>query len=184
MSDLDEMNRKIEQLRSLNSVEEMELRWDADYADRYNDSRLTLNDPVELSDEFPEGLRALYANTNGARFGDIVFRRADRFRPQEAVDEYGEPIDDRSRIQIGSVGEDSVLLDTDSGNVMIYSYNYFKYRWDTGVVIECIDVPELVGTVALGPRYTEIKGPRTERTSPWWNTDPWYQYLQEINMVQ
>lgn len=184
MSNVNEMNRKIEQLRSLGSVEEMEHRWDTDYAERYNDSRLALNDPIELSDEFPEGLKALYANTNGARFGDITFRRADRFRPQKAIDEYGDPIDERSRIQIGSVGEDSILLDAESGSVMIYSYTYFKYRWSTGIVIACADVPEFVGTVALGLRYTDIKGPIGNQASPWWSTDPWYHYLQEIGMAQ
>lgn len=184
MSGLDEMNRKIAQLRSSNAVDEMERRWETDYGERYNDSRLSLNDPIELSGDHPDGLKALYANTNGARFGDIVFRRSDRFRPQKAVNEYGEPIDGRSRIQIGSVGEDAILLDTESGSVMVYFYTYFKYRWDTGVVVECADVPEFVSTVALGSRYTEIKGPTAKQASPWWSDDPWYHYLREIGMAQ
>ena len=184
MSSLDEMNQKIGQLRTLNAVEEMERRWDSDYAERYNDSRLDLNDPIDLSGSYPGGLKALYANTNGAQFGDITFYSADRFRPQKAVNEYGEPIDDRTRIQVGSVGEQSMLLDTASGSIMIYFYTYFKYRWDTGVMVECPDVAEFVSTVALGSRYTEIKGPTDKQTSNWWNDDPWYHYLREIGMAQ
>ncbi|WP_100445339.1 hypothetical protein [Glycomyces xiaoerkulensis] len=184
MNHLDEMSRKIRTLRSSNAVDEMERRWDEEYADRYNDSRLTLRDPAELSGDYPGGLGEFFSATNGGRFGDIVMRIEKRFRDQVAVDAAGEPIDDRDRVQVGDVGEDALLLDKESGNILLYHYTYFKHGWDTGVLVECADVPEFIATVALGSRYREIRGPLSKQSSHWWEDDPWYSYLQESGMAE
>ncbi|WP_035698191.1 hypothetical protein [Glycomyces tenuis] len=177
------MNTKISRLRAEGAVAEMDRRWQAEYADRYNASRLWLPDPVEISGDHPEGVAVFLKLANGARFGDITIRRESGFYDQIAVDFEGEPIDDVDRMQIGDVGEDAVLLDTASGRVMIYCYSYFDYDWDTGILIECEDLPELIATVALGSRYPEIRGPKSEQASPWWEEDPWYRYLREIGMA-
>jgi hypothetical protein len=185
MSHLDEMTRKILRLRTLGAVEELERRWDEDddFAERYNDSRLTLPEGAELEGDYPAGVKELYLATNRARFGDVTFRGENDFYRQNAVDFEGEPIDDRERRQIGDVGEQAILLDLASGEVIVYWYTYFKYGWDDGIMIRCADVPELVDTVALGPRYRELYGPPGDQASPWWEQDPWYVYLGETGML-
>ncbi|THV37747.1 hypothetical protein [Glycomyces buryatensis] len=178
------MEQKIARLRELNAVAELERRcWDEEYPEEYDEPRLELGDPVELSKDYPGGLASLYASVGDASFGDVGFLREPDFDSAKAVDSLGEPIDDHPRLQIGNVGaEDAILLDLTSGSVMVYYSLYFKYRWDSGVMLECTDVPEFVDTVALGPRYREIRGPLS-RTKEWWAEDPWYVYLQEIGMA-
>ncbi|THV37748.1 hypothetical protein [Glycomyces buryatensis] len=181
------MEQKIARLLELDAVAELERRWDEDdeFAENYNDSRLELGDPVELTENYPGGLASLYALAGGCRFGDVVFRREPSFSSSPPVGgDNGEPIDDRARIQIGRVGSesDTIFLDMASGSVMIYCYMYFKWGWDSGVILECADVPEFVDTVALGPRYREIYGPLS-KTKDWLVEDPWYIYLQEIGMA-
>ena len=179
---IEAMNSKIERLLELDAVEVMEQRWDEDYAERYNDSRLALDHPTELSGDYPGDLAALFALTNRPRFGSVEIRSESNFRETKVVDSLGEPIDDRARIRIGDVGEDAILLDKASGAVMIYNYTYFKWGWSTGTVLECADVPEFVDTVALGPRYREILGPLA-RVKAWWREDPWFEFLVEIGMA-
>lgn len=185
MHHLDDMKDKIARLRTLGAEEELERRWDEDddYAERYNDPRLSLPGGTEIEDDRPAALKALYLETDGARFGDVKFRRANKFRGQVAVDALGEPIDDRDRLQIGDVGERAILLDTASGAVIVYWYGYSRAGWETGVVIECADVAEFVGTVALGPRYRELYGTPEKQKTPWWDRDPWHVYLTEIGMA-
>ena len=185
MTHLDEMTRKIAQLRTLGAVEELERRWDEgdDFAERYVDSRLTLPEGAELEGDYPGGLKELCLATNCAEFGDVAFRRESDFRHQTPVDYLGEPIDDRERLQIGDVGEQAILLDLASGEVIVYWYTYFKYGWDDGIMIRCADVPELVDTVALGPRYKELYGPPDKQSSRRWEQDPWYVYLGETGML-
>ncbi|MFI9842478.1 hypothetical protein ACIHFD_35965 [Nonomuraea sp. NPDC051941] len=43
---------------------------------------------------------------------------------------------------------------------MIYYGFYFKYGWESGIILVCADVPELIDTVALGQRYPPIFGPK------------------------
>ena len=159
MSHVAAMRTKIARLREIGAVEEMDRRWD-DYSDEYDYEMLALPEPVAFTGNYPGDLAELYRLSDSPVFGEIQFLDEASFEQTRAVDSEGHPIDDRTRIQIASIGEDAVLLDMDSGTVMIYWSSYFKYRWDSGVVLTCADVPEFVATVCLGPRYAEIKGPK------------------------
>lgn len=129
------------------------------------------------------GLGDFWRLTNGATFGSLWIHRQGQIRPTSVVDSLGEPIDDRNWLSIGSVDEQALVMDADSGTVMIYWYLYFKHRWDSGVVFECADIPELIDTVALGPKYPLTFGPPERQKSPWWERDSWYLYLCEIGLI-
>jgi hypothetical protein len=181
---LEVMRGKLAQLRDLGAVEEMERRWEEEYGDEYDTEMLAFYDPVALAGQYPEGLAALYQESDCPTFGDISFRRESNFSEVQPVGSDGEPIDDRRWLQIADIDEEAVLLDLDSGSVMVYWFTYFKYGWDTGVVLECDSLAAFVNTVALGPRFVEIYGPREKlQTPPWWEGHPWYEYLQEIGMI-
>lgn len=176
------MNAKIRRLRELGAVDEMARRWD-DYAEEYSHSRLYLYGGVEISESLPAGLHALYSVSDRPTFGDLTFHREGDFRSAEAVDYKGDSVYDGDLIRIGDVGEQALLLDSDTGLVMIYDYSYFKYDAESGITVKCGDIPELINTVALGPRYIEINGPPEQWDEEWWLEDPWYLYLMEIGMV-
>lgn len=175
------MQTKLARLRELGAVEEMDRRWD-DFDDDFDYDMLALHDGVEMERQYPGDLAALYRMSDRPVFGEIRFYPEASFTVAPAVDLEGNPIDDRTRIKIAGLGEDAVLLDTESGEVMIYWYSYFKYQWDSGVILTCTDVPEFVDTVCLGSRYAEIKGPKDKQKEPWWDRHPWYAYLQEAAM--
>lgn len=184
MDHLAVMRGKLAQLRDIGAVEEMERRWEEDYGDEYNYEMLVFYDPVELAAEYPEDLAALYRESDCPTFGEISFRRESNFAQTRPVGTDGEPIDERRWIQIADINEEAVLLDLDAGEVMVYSFTYFTYGWESGVVLECDSVAAFVDTVALGPRYIEVFGPRKKLTAPpWWEEHPWYAYLQEIGMI-
>ncbi|GAA4915927.1 hypothetical protein LX16_4115 [Stackebrandtia albiflava] len=182
---LAEMRDKIARLRALDAEAELERRWDEDddYAERYNESRLALYDPVTSLDGVPAGLAGFYALTDGARFGDVDIRAYRDVRPQVAVDYLGEPVDDGDRLQIGDLPQDMLMWDRKTEHVIVYFDLYFKYRWDSGILVEVADMAEFVNTVALGDRYREIRGPLDKQSSPWWEEDPWYRYLRETGMA-
>lgn len=182
MGHLEAMQTKFATLRELGAVAELDRRWD-DYGEEYDYEMLMLRDPVALAGEYPGGLADLYRESDRPVFGEIRFLQEPSFSQMPAVDAEGNPIDDRTRIKIASIGEDAVLLDVDSGSVMIYWYSYFKYQWESGVILECADVPEFVATVCLGARFAEIKGPKAKQKDQWWDRHPWYSYLQEIGMA-
>lgn len=179
---LGEMNRKISSLRESGSVVELARRREG-HRTRYPASRLALFDGVELSDIYPAGLRALYRCSSHPSFGDIVFYRQGDFRAQEPVDFEGEPVGDGNYVQVGAVDEQSILLDMETGKVGIFDFLYFRHGMEDGFMVECADAPEFVNTVALGPRYREIYGPAEVQARPWWDEDPWFEYLIEIGMI-
>lgn len=124
-----------------------------------------------------------YRLTNGSQFGNLDFFHAKDFHDQKVVDYLGEPIDEREWLQIGEVGEQAIVQDKASGEVIIYWYTYFKVNWDSGVILQCTGLPELIATVALGPRYREIFGPIEKQKDPWWDEDPWWAYLREVGFA-
>jgi hypothetical protein len=184
MNHRDAMARKIALLRSTGAVEELERHWeDADEDPPYATyAVLELADGAEPSRMWPGGLGDFYRLASAASFGGVEIRPEDQVAPQRAVDSLGEPIDDRNRVRIGDIGYEDALL-MDSGEVVVYVDSYFKYGWDSPVVLVCTDVPEFIDTVALGPRHKEIRGPVDHQREPWWETDPWYSYLIESGLV-
>ncbi|MFG1790409.1 hypothetical protein [Nocardia sp. NPDC049149] len=177
------MSEKILLLRSLRSEDEMDRRWAEDYQDEYDRPRLFISDGIELSDEYPAGLRALYRLSDSPAFGDVYFNPQHLFKRQPPIDDQGNCVRDGNLIQIGSVDEQSLLLDLDTGAALIFDFLYFRHGLADGFVLECPDVAELVNTVALGPRYSAIHGPHGLWAEPWWTDDPWYNYLVEIGMI-
>ena len=143
--------------------DELELRWEAERAEQCDHSRLHLFELADSDEARPEALRALCWMSDGARLGGVELLPASRCRPQQAVDCLGERIDDRERTRIGIGGEDSILLDTEGGDAIIYRFTCFKCRWASGTLLTCSDVAESVNTVAPRPRYAEIRGPVDEQ---------------------
>jgi hypothetical protein len=184
MGHVESMLGKFARLRELGAVAEMERRWQVDYGDRYNAPLLRLRDGVELAGDYPGGLAELYRASDYPTFGEVRFLREAQFEEMVAIDDAGEPIDDRRRLLIGEVGEDAVLLDRDSGAVIVYWFTYFERGWDSGVLVECASAAEFADTVALGPRYAEIHGAKEQQRTPWWDADPWFAYLRETGMAQ
>ncbi|WP_335987922.1 hypothetical protein [Glycomyces sp. MUSA5-2] len=183
----DAMARKIGQLRSTGAVEELERRWeDADEDPPYATYVVVeIAEGAEPAREWPGGLGDFYRLTAAASFGGVDVRPEDQIAPQRPVDAAGEPIDDRQWVRIGDIGyEDALLMDAESGEVMVYVGSYFKYGWDSPAVLTCADVPEFIDTVAIGPRHKEIRGPVDRQREPWWETDPWYLYLVEAGFVE
>ncbi|MEU5871007.1 hypothetical protein AB0A73_05530 [Glycomyces sp. NPDC047369] len=182
MGHVESMRAKIDGLRGSGAVTALERRWEDDPG-RYNAPPLTLGEPVALAGAYPGGLADLYLAAGPARFGEVRFLSESAFGPMDAIDAYGEPIDDRRRLRIGDVGEDAVLLDLDSGAVIVYWFNYFERGWDSGVLVERASVAEFADTVALGPGYAELHGPRERQRTAWWDGDPWYAYLLETGLA-
>ncbi|WP_112134365.1 hypothetical protein [Glycomyces dulcitolivorans] len=186
MNHRDEMARKIALLRSTGAVEELERRWeDADEDPPYATYAVVeIADGAEPSREWAGGLGEFYRLTAAASFGGVDVRPEEQVKPSRPVDSEGEPIDDRTWLRIGDIGyEDALLMDEASGEVIVYVNSYFKYGWDSSVVLRCADVPEFIDTVAIGPRHKEIRGPVDRQSEPWWETDPWYSYLIEAGLV-
>lgn len=187
MNHRDAMARKIGRLRSTGAVEELERRWeDADEDPPYATYVVVeIAEGAEPAREWPGGLGDFYRLTAAASFGGVDVRPEDQIAPQRPVDSAGEPIDDRQWVRIGDIGyEDALLMDAESGEVMVYVGSYFKYGWDSPAVLTCADVPEFIDTVAIGPRHKEIRGPVDRQREPWWETDPWYLYLVEAGFVE
>jgi hypothetical protein len=178
------MRGKLARLRSIGAVEEMERRWEEEYGDEYDTEMLALYDPVELTGTYPEGLAALYRESDCPTFGEISFRRERNFVETRPVGLDGEPIDDRRWLQIADIDEEAVLLDLDTGEVMVYWFSFFKSEWESGIILESDSVAAFVDTVAMGPRHIEVYGPREKlKSPPWWEGHPWWAYLQEIGMI-
>ncbi|MFI6167876.1 hypothetical protein ACIBCN_13935 [Nocardia sp. NPDC051052] len=178
------MRPKISLLRELGAVDMLERRREnRRLAERYPYRRLSLGPGTALPDEYPPGLRARYETCDHPTFGDLSFHPSNDFRVREPIDTFGEIAGAGDFIEIGQVGEEFILLDLDTGAVSIYDYLYFRHNMDSGFVVSCETVPEFVDTVALGPRYPDIHGPRKTWRTRWWRTDPWYVYLREVGMV-
>lgn len=180
-----DMSAKIELLRQRGAVEELERRWEVDdeFAELYNDSRLSLHPGIELPDHLPAGLRTLYGLTNRPQFGDLTFHSHGGFRSQELIDSEGEIIDVGNTLTIGRANDQSVVLDVDTEAVFIFDFLYFRHGLDSGFVLRCDSVSEFISTVALGPRYSYIHGPHETWGEAWWLADPWYRYLQELGLA-
>lgn len=179
------MSAKIELLLRLDAEEELERRQEGDneFSENYDDARLWLPKGVELPEELPAGLRALYALTAHPQFGDLRFSSHHDFRPQPLIDSAGEVIDAGNTLTIGRAEEQSIVLDLDTDTVFIFDFLYFRHGLDSGFVLRCDSVAEFVSTVALGPRYPYIHGPHETWREPWWLTDPWYIYLKELGFA-
>ncbi|WP_167333405.1 hypothetical protein [Nocardia concava] len=168
-----EMRRKIQLLRGLDAETEVERRCDdsEDYCD--GGYRLRLNPGGSLPDSYPLSLRELYTCSYAPTFGNLEFRTADRFAEQVPIDVHGHHVHQNFRLSIGRAGESSeIILDPDSGAVMIYDFNYFDWSWPSGIVLQFPDLAELISTTALGPRYPELAGPPEQWSDPWWEEDP------------
>lgn len=184
---LPEVRRKLALLRELKAPAEIDRRWD-DAVDAEDDDGFAgyeaprLDDGAEPERDWPGGLGDWFRLCASANFGRVSMRSENTVAPQSAVDSLGEPIDDRSWLRIGDVGhEDAILMDAESGEVIVYFDRYFKYRWASPVVLRRPDVPAFIDTVALGTGHRELLGPAGDE--PWWATDPWYAYLREIGLV-
>ncbi len=116
-------------------------------------------------------------------FGEIMFFRPENFHAQPPIDMFGEIVRNGSFAQIGSVGEQTLLLDMKSGAVAIYDFLYFRHGYDDGFVVECSDVPAFVSTVALGPAYRLIYGPPELWQKPWWKKDEWFAFLTGLDFL-
>ncbi|WP_026924958.1 hypothetical protein [Glycomyces arizonensis] len=187
MNHRDAMARKIALLRSTGAAEALERRWEeADEDPPYATyTVLEIADGAEPSRAWPGGLGDFYRLTSAASFGGVDVRPEDQVTASRPVDADGEPIDDRTWLRIGDIGyEDALLMDEASGEVIVYVNSYFKYGWDSPVVLTCADVPEFIDTVALGPRHKEIRGPVDRQREPWWEADPWYAYLVESGLIE
>ncbi|PRY59750.1 hypothetical protein [Glycomyces artemisiae] len=182
MGHLESMRAKIDGLRERGADAELARRWEDD-AGRYNAPPLRLGEPVALAGAYPGGLADLYLAAGPARFGEILLLPEAAFGPMDAIDAYGEPIDGRRRLRIGDVGEDAVLLDLDSGAVIVYWFNYFERGWDSGVLVECGSAAEFADTVAMGPGYAGLHGPKERQRTAWWDEDPWFAYLRETGLA-
>lgn len=176
------MRAKISLLRERGAVDVLERLTTRRFTEHHPGRRLSLKPGIALPEQYPDGLRALYEVADCPTFGDLDFHPANNFQPREPIDVFGEIISG-SFIEIGRVDEEYILLDLDTGTVSIYDYLYFRHGMDSGFVISCDSIPEFIDTVALGPRYPDIHGPRKTWSTRWWRTDPWYMYLREIGMI-
>jgi hypothetical protein len=181
---LTETRRKLTLLRDLDAVAEHRRRWeDADEDPPYSTYEIVdLDDGAEPARDWPGGLGDWYRIAASASFGHVDLWDEARVHPQSAVDALGDPIDDREWLRIGALGaEDWILMDTVSGEVIVYFNLYFKYRWASPVILRRADVPAFIDTVALGAGHRDLFGRTGD--NPWWATDPWYAYLLEIGFI-
>lgn len=177
---------KIELLRRLGAVEELERRseQDEEFGEMYDVSRLSLPAGVTVAEHLPGGLRALCALTDAPQFGDLEFHGHKEFRSQRLIDHKGEVIDVGNTLTVGRVGDSSsIVVDVDTEAMFIFDFLYVRHALDTGFVLRCDSVAEFIDTVALGPRYLDIYGPHEGRNEAWWSTDPWYLYLRELALI-
>lgn len=180
---LQEMTSKLELLRRTGTPALMVERLERDESGIYNAPCLRLPPGVDLTSLVPNGISSLYLLSEHPRFGRISFRRWNNFENAKALDYSGESVYSGALLRVADAFENAILLDPNTGYVMVYDYLYFKYGLETGVILECEDLAEFVNTVALGFRYRDINGP-SDVEDAWWLDDIWHHRLVELGMME
>ncbi|THV30160.1 hypothetical protein [Glycomyces paridis] len=179
---------KVERLQTSGALEALAARWFEDEGEEeaedpdgiWDRDHLVLADPAEPVGDWPGGLADWFRLAGSATFGVVDVDAEAQVRPVRPVDSLGEPVDDRRWLRIGSVGgEDLLIMDAESGEVAVYFNLYFKYGWESPLLLRRPGVLAFLDTVAIGPDYRLVRGPVVRQRDPWWDADPWFRYLAE-----